>query len=121
MQINIGTQDGEVHQTESEPENFNGKKIGDTVEGEILGLDGYKLEITGGSDKSGFPMRESIEGPERERVLIEDGAGIRQDEDGVKKRKSVRGNTVSSDIEQLNLKVTEEGSKNIEEALGEEE
>ena len=119
MQINIGTEDGEVHKTESEPEHFIGKKIGETVE--TLGLEGYEFEITGGSDKSGFPMRESIEGPERERVLIEDGSGIRPDRDGVKKRKSVRGNTVSDKIEQLNLKVVEEGEKSIEEQFGDEE
>ena len=121
MQINFGTQDGEVHQVETEAENFTGKKIGDTFNGEILGLNGYTLEITGGSDKSGFPMRHSIEGSERERVMIEDGSGIRPQEDGVRKRKSVRGNTVSEEIEQLNAKVVEEGSKSVEELLSEDE
>lgn len=121
MQINIGTDDGKVHQIEAEPENFVTKKIGDTVNGETLGLTGYKLEITGGSDKSGFPMRKSIEGSERERVMIQDGSGIQTQEDGIRKRKSVRGNTVSTEIEQLNTKVVEEGSKSIEELLSDED
>ncbi|MFP4038417.1 MAG: 30S ribosomal protein S6e [Candidatus Nanohaloarchaea archaeon] len=121
MQINIGTEDGEVFQVETEAENLAGKQIGDSFSGEILGLEGYELEITGGSDRSGFPMRQSINGSERERVLIEEGSGVRPEEDGVMKRKSVRGNTVSTEIEQLNAKVVEEGSKSLEELLTEEE
>ena len=121
MQINIGTEDGEVHQLEAEAENFVGKKIGETFEGDLVGLEGYELEITGGSDKSGFPMRKSIEGSERRRVLIEDGSGIRPEELGIRRRKSVRGNTVSTEIQQLNTRVVEEGSKPVEELLGDED
>lgn len=121
MQINIGTKDGEVFQVETEAENLVGEQVGDTFNGEILDLNGYELEITGGSDKAGFPMRESIDGSERERVLIEDGAGVRPEEKGVQKRKSVRGNTVSTEIEQLNAKVVEEGSESLEELLSEDE
>jgi len=121
MQLNIGTQDGEVHQIETDAKNFVGKKIGEAFNGEIVDLNGYELEITGGSDKSGFPMRASIEGSERQRVLIEEGSGIREKEDGTMRRKSVRGNTVSTDIEQLNAKVMEEGSKSLEELLAEDE
>lgn len=121
MQLNIGTKDGEVHQIETDAKNFVGKAIGDTFNGEIVDLNGYEFEITGGSDKSGFPMRESIEGSERERVLIEQGSGIREKEDGMKRRKSVRGKTVSTEIEQLNAKVVEEGSESLEELLSEDE
>lgn len=121
MQVNIGNSDGNVHQIETEPEKFVTREIGDEVYGDSLGLDGYTLEITGGSDKSGFPMRKSIEGSERRRVMIEDGSGINSEEDGIRKRKSVRGNTVSTEIEQLNMKVIEEGSKSIEDLLDEDE
>ena len=121
MQLNIGTQDGEVHSIETDATNFVGKKIGESFNGELLDLNGYELEITGGSDKSGFPMRASIEGSERRRVLIEEGSGIQEKEDGMKRRKSVRGNTVSTEIEQLNTKVVEEGSESLEELLSEDE
>ena len=121
MQINIGTQNGEVYQEESNVENFVGKKIGETFNGEVLGLNGYELEITGGSDTSGFPMRKSIESNERSRVLIKDGAGIRPEEKGDRLRKSVHGNTVSKNIEQLNVKVVEEGGKSLEDHFSEEE
>ncbi len=121
MKVTIGDQDGKTHQIELEDNSrILGKKIGDTFEGGIAGLDGYELEITGGSDKQGFPMRRSIEGTARRSVLLEDGSGI--DEKGdVRKRKTVRGNTVSDEIEQLNTKVVESGSKSVEDLLSEDE
>lgn len=122
MQITIGTSDGQTFQEEIEDNSqLVGKKVGEEFDGGIVGLSGYTLKITGGSDKAGFPMRKSIEGSERKRVLLEDGSGINEDEDGVRRRKSVRGNTVSDEIEQLNTTVVEEGSKSVEELLGEEE
>lgn len=122
MQITIGTQDGQTFQTEiEESAKLVGKEIGDEFDGGIVGLSGYTLKITGGSDRSGFPMRETIEGSERERVLIEEGSGIDVSEDGVRERKSVRGKRVSSEIQQLNTTVVEEGSKSVEELLGEDE
>lgn len=118
MQITVGTQDGQTFQIESENnEQLLGTKIGETFSGGIIGLDGYELEVTGGSDKDGFPMRNSVEGTERKRMLLADGSGIQKQEDGVKKRKSVRGNTVSNQIQQLNTKVVEAGEKSVEELL----
>ncbi|MEF8880756.1 MAG: 30S ribosomal protein S6e [Candidatus Nanohaloarchaea archaeon] len=122
MQITIGTSDGQTFQNEIEDNSqLVGKKVGEEFDGGIVGLEGYKLKITGGSDRSGFPMRKSIEGSERRKVLLEDGSGINEEEDGVRRRKSVRGNTVSTEIEQLNTKIVEEGSKSIEDLLGEDE
>jgi small subunit ribosomal protein S6e len=122
MQITIGTSDGETFQQEIEDTGqLIGKKVGEEFDGGIVGLSGYTLKITGGSDRSGFPMRRSIEGSERKKVLLEDGAGIDEKEDGVRRRKSIRGNTVSDEIQQLNTTVVEEGSKPVEELLGEEE
>lgn len=121
MQITIGTEDGETFQKELEENSqLLGKQIGETFEGSIIGLNGYKLKITGGSDKEGFPMRKSIEGAERTRILLSDGTGIREASKGVRKRKSVRGNTVSGQIQQLNTQVVESGDKSVEEALEEE-
>lgn len=120
MEVTVGTSDGETFQVElDDPAKLVGKKIGETFDGGIVGLDGYKLEITGGSDKEGFPMRESLEGPVRRRVLIEEGPGINEEEDGVRRRKSVRGNQVSDEIQQLNTRVAEKGSKSVEELLSE--
>ena len=46
---------------------FLGKKIGDSVDGMFVGdgdqtLSGYKLQITGGSDVTGRPMRPDLDG-----------------------------------------------------------
>lgn len=122
MKITVGDTDGQTHQIEIEDSSqLTGKKIGGDFDGGIAGLNGYTLKITGGSDKQGFPMRKSIEGTVRRQVMLEDGAGIQEDEDGVRQRKSVRGNTVSEEIEQLNTQVVEAGSKSIEDLLSEDE
>lgn len=121
MLITIGTEDGNTYQKELENSSqLVGKKIGEKIDGGVIGLDGYKLEITGGSDEQGFPMRKSFEGSARRRKVIKDGAGIQEDEDGVKRRKSVRGDTVSDEIRQLNTKVVEPGEKSVEEVFEEE-
>jgi small subunit ribosomal protein S6e len=122
MKITVGDADGQTHQIEIEDSSqLTGKKVGEKFDGGIVGLSGYTLKITGGSDKQGFPMRKSIEGTIRKQIMLEKGAGIEEEEDGVRKRKSVRGNTVSDEIEQLNTQVVEEGSKSVEEILSEDE
>ncbi|MBC5792445.1 MAG: 30S ribosomal protein S6e [Nanohaloarchaea archaeon] len=122
MKVTVGDNDGNTHQVETEESSkLAGKQIGETFDGGIIGLEGYELEITGGSDKQGFPMRKSIEGTGRRRILLDSGAGIDAEEKGERKRKSVRGNTVSDAIEQLNTTVVDEGSESIEELLSEDE
>lgn len=122
MQVTIGTQDGETYQKELEDSSqLFGKQIGETFDGGIIGLSGYKLEVRGGSDRDGFPMKDSLEGTERKRVLLKDGVGLDVEKDGERQRKSVRGNTVSNQIEQLNTKVVEAGDKSVEDLLTEED
>ncbi|MFB6147956.1 MAG: S6e family ribosomal protein, partial [Candidatus Nanohaloarchaea archaeon] len=71
MQVTIGTGDGETFQTEvDDASRLVGKSIGDEFEGGIIGLDGYTLEITGGSDRDGFPMRETVDGSARRKLLL---------------------------------------------------
>ena len=94
---------------EAEAEVFIGKKIGDSIKGDLFGLTGYELVVTGGSDSAGFPMRKDVEGGARKKVLIVKGIGIRKNEDGRKVRRTVAGNTVTSKTVQINLKVTKAG------------
>ena len=94
-----------------------GKKIGDEVDGLFVNLPGYKLKITGGSDKDGFPMRHDVPGPRRRNVLVSGGIGFHPVRRGLRKRKNLRGNTISGDILQLNLKITQKGPKSIEDAF----
>ncbi len=79
-----------------------GLKIGDTFEGEIIGLKGVKLLIRGGSDNSGFPMRPDIMGGVKKRVLLSGPPGFHPREKGERRRKMVRGNTITEDIVQIN-------------------
>lgn len=95
-----------------------GKKIGDRFSGNHLGLAGYELEVTGGSDKEGFPMRRDVEGPGRKKILLSHGPGFHPKSKGRRKRKSIRGNTISPQISQINAKVATYGTKSIDELLG---
>ena len=93
---------------------FLGKKVGETVDLSVIGLDGYQGKITGGSDKGGFPMKPTMGGTARKKIFIAQGVGFKPKRDGVRVRKAVRGNIVAEDIHQLNIVVTQEGSKPLE-------
>ena len=95
-----------------------GKKIGDKFSGSHMGLSGYELEVTGGSDKEGFPMRRDVDGPARKRILLSHGPGFHPKSHGRRKRKSIRGNTISPSISQINAKIVTYGTKSVEENLG---
>ncbi len=124
MKINVGSKDGKTYKIELADDKAGvlyGKAIGDEVEGDLIGLPGYVLEIRGGSDKSGFPMRKDIGGTGKKSILIGSGPGIRKAKHGLRLRKTVRGNTVSSEISQLNVIVKKEGSAKLEDLLGKKE
>ncbi len=106
------------HQVEVEAKGLIGLKIGDEIDASSVGLKGYKLKITGGSDKNGFPMKRDVEGPRRIRTLVSGGLGFKPQRDGQRRRKTVRGNTISDDIVQINAIVTKKGSKSLDELLG---
>ena len=96
-----------------------GKKIGDDVDGLFVSLPGYKLKITGGSDKDGFPMRRDLTGPKRRPVMVSGGTGFHPTRGGLRRRKNLRGNTISAEILQINLKISQRGPKSIEDAFKE--
>ena len=80
-----------------------GLQLGNETDAVIVGLSG-KLKLTGGSDKSGVPMRDDIHGAARKRVLLSKGVGLQAAETGQRMRKLMRGNTVSEEIYQINCK-----------------
>ena len=80
---------------------LNGLQIGQEADASSIGLSG-KLKITGGSDKSGVPMRPDVHGMARKYVLIPKGIGLQDTEKGLRKRKLVRGNVISEEIYQIN-------------------
>ncbi|MBI5389031.1 30S ribosomal protein S6e [Candidatus Woesearchaeota archaeon] len=89
---------------------FLGLKVGDTVKGEVIDMTGYEFVITGGSDYCGFPMRKDVPGMGRKKILLVKGIGHQKTLPGMKKRKTVCGNTVHEKTAQINLKVTKQGS-----------
>lgn len=110
------------HQIEVEDgKELNGLVIGDEFDGSIVGLDGYTLKITGGSDKNGFTMKKDVSGTRRIKSLLSGGVGYKPIGKGVKRRKTVRGNTIAEDIVQINTVVVSAGSKPIAGILGADE
>jgi small subunit ribosomal protein S6e len=95
-----------------------GKQIGDEFDGIFVGLPGYKLKIMGGSDKDGYPMRRDLKGPRRMKILTSEGHGFHPLHAGAKDRKNMRGNQISAEIMQINMKITHYGSKNIADLVG---
>jgi len=107
--------------TEDQSKKLRGLKVGESFKGDDFGLPGYELQIRGGSDKDGVPMRMDLRGAIRKRLLLSGGIGYRAKEKGIRRRKMVRGNTVEMDIAQLNVAVTKEGKKPLEEIFKKED
>lgn len=116
IKIVIGVKNGRCVQrelTEDQSKNLYGKKIGDTLQGDIIGLAGYEFLITGGSDYCGFPMRKDVTGLNRRKILAVEGVGLRKKAAGIRVRKTVAGNTIHQKIHQINLKVVKEGQEKL--------
>ena len=93
--------------------NFSGRRIGQEIQLDSVGLNGYSAKITGGSDKDGFPMRKDLVGTSRKRIFV-----VVDRKKGEKTRITKRGNTVADDIKELNVVVTKYGTPSLEEMLG---
>jgi len=85
---------------------FVGRKVGEIVDMSVVGQN-MKVKITGGSDRAGFPMRRDVLGSGKRYVLMTEGTGFRNAVRGEKRRKLVRGGTVTEEIYQLNVAKTE--------------
>lgn len=94
------------------------KHIGDEVDGMFVGLPGYKLKITGGSDRDGFPMRPEIHSGTRKRILTADAIGYHPtDYPGKREKRSLRGNEITPEVAQINAKIVTHGPKPVEELV----
>jgi small subunit ribosomal protein S6e len=107
--------------TPEESQRLFGKKVGENFRGELLGMTGYELKITGGADKDGFPMRSDVEGTARKRILLASGPGFKPTRKGLRRRKMIRGKLVGPDVAQLNVKVIKKGSTDITKLFTKEE
>jgi small subunit ribosomal protein S6e len=88
-----------------------GRKIGEVIEGAIVDLPAHKLKIVGGSDKDGVPMRPSVHGGVRRKVVLSGGVGFKPHNKGERRRKTVRGNVITDEIVQVNTKIVEKPKK----------
>jgi len=84
-----------------------GTRIGSSVDGAIADMPGYTLKLTGGTDKDGIPMRPDVHGSVKTSVVLSGGVGYKPQNKGEKKRKMVRGNTVSTETTYLNFTISE--------------
>jgi len=91
-----------------------GRKIGEIIDGAIVDLPAQKVQIVGGSDKDGVPMRPSVHGGVRRNVVLSGGVGFNPKNSGERKRKAVRGNVLTDEIVQVNAKIVEKPKKSKE-------
>ena len=84
-----------------------GSKIGDIIDSSVIGVSGGRMKITGGSDKSGTPMRPDVHGGVKKYVLLSRGVGMKNKEKGNRIRKLVRGKMITEEIYQLNCLLVE--------------
>ncbi len=129
FKINVSHK-GKTIKFETDNESLIDKTIGETIPGTEISADlsSYDLEITGTSDKAGFPGLKKIKGPGLKRVLLSFETGMWTKPKGLKKtkqransglrlRKTIRGDTISADTVQINTKVKKEGTKKFEEMI----
>ena len=103
-------EDGTSQKVELEDAMINslvGKRIGEIIDGTIANLAGYKLKLTGGTDKDGIPMRPDVHGGVKGRYILSGGVGYKPKNKGERRRVVVRGNTVSNETTFLNFSIVE--------------
>jgi len=121
MKLNIsnpmtGLQKAVVIDDDKKLASFFGKRMGTEVPGDDLGDEykGYVFKITGGNDKDGFAMKQGILIQGRTRILMSEGHSCyRPRRAGERKRKSIRGCIVGSDLSVLALAIVKTGEQPI--------
>ena len=92
-----------------------GRHIGEEVDAGALGLSGYRIQITGGSDRNGTPAKKNLPMSGRRKLLLSGGVGFKPVVDGERRRKAIRGNEITTDFVQINAQVVSYGDKSLEE------
>merc|ERR1711872_1086315 len=95
---------------------FYDKRISAEVAADGLGDEwkGYRLKITGGNDKQGFPMKQGVLTTGRVRLLLAKGHSFyRPRRTGERKRKSVRGCIVDGNLAVLAMAIVKKGDAEI--------
>ena len=85
-----------------------GRSLGETIDGSPLGIAQSKLRITGGCDKNGIPMRADVHGGVKKYIVLSAGPGFKPTRHGERRRKLVRGRTITDETYQINFALTKE-------------
>ncbi len=96
-----------VELEEARAASFIGRRLGEIIDGAVVDLPAHKIQIMGGSDKDGFPMIGNVHGGVRRKIVLSGGAGFKAKKSGERKRKTVRGSTITDEIAQINMKIIE--------------
>jgi small subunit ribosomal protein S6e len=124
MRIVISEASGKSYQAELAKDKeamIIGRKMGESLDGNLIGAAGYVLELSGGSDSSGIPMKKDVAGSAKKFSLMSDGTGFRAADKGARRRKYVRGNTYSAEIMQVNMKVKQAGASPLDQLFPKQE
>lgn len=84
-----------------------GRRIGEVIDGTIASLPGHMIQLTGGTDKDGIPMRPDVHGGVKANIVLSGGIGYKPKKKGERRRVVVRGNMVSAETTFLNFKIVE--------------
>ncbi len=85
-----------------------GRALGETLDGSTLGLGSSKMRISGGCDKNGIPMRADVHGGVKKYIVLSSGPGFRPTRHGERRRKLVRGRTITDETYQINFTISKE-------------
>ena len=91
-------------------------RLGDEVSGDQfgVGLEGCVFKITGGSDNTGFAMKQGVLTKNKKKLLLAPGtSGYIAKREGTHRRKTVRGCIIGREITSLNLVLLSRGEKEI--------
>jgi len=95
---------------------FYDKRISEEIPADFLGdeFKGYVFKITGGFDKQGFAMKQGVLLNHRTRLLLDGSTShYNPKRDGCRKRKSVRGCIIGSDMSVVNVVIVKRGPADL--------
>jgi len=90
-----------------------GRSLGELIDGSALGIAQGKVLISGGCDKNGIPMRGDVHGSAKKYIVISSGPGFKPNRRGERRRKLVRGRSISDDTYQVNFTLKQDGQKEL--------
>jgi len=86
-----------------------GRSLGETIDGSPLGIAQSHLRITGGCDKNGIPMRPDVHGGVKKYIVLSSGPGFKPTRHGERRRKLIRGRTITDETYQINFTISKRG------------